>query len=234
MRYLSRTVARLRPRPSPGLLFRPFSASIPKWTPPHVEYPPSATKNESYATPLLPLPSPPTQPAARGLFVLYVPQKPEQWPSHIEIEDSLVDAVGKGLALSGIRMIVAHDPAQQGYSGKLLTSQGSVATYPTFTQETLDSPEFNATIASLSATSEPTNHEILVCTHGSRDCRCSDIGGDLVLAVRHEVVKRGVDVKVTECAHVGGHKYVSPPSVIPCSILTGSLDGQPTRSCYRA
>lgn len=154
--------------------------------------------------------------------MLYVPQKPEQWPSHIEIEDSLVDAVGKNMALNGIRMIVAHDPAQQGYSGKLLTSQGSVATYPSFTQETLDSPEFKETIAALSATSKPTNHEILVCTHGSRDCRCSDIGGDLVLALRHEVSKRGLDVKVTECAHVGGHKCVPPASPHPFLKTDGS------------
>jgi hypothetical protein len=50
--------------------------------------------------------------------------------------------------------------------------------------------------------------EILVCTHGSRDCRCSDKGGPLVLALREEIERRGVEgkVRVREVAHVGGHK----------------------------
>jgi hypothetical protein len=50
--------------------------------------------------------------------------------------------------------------------------------------------------------------EILVCTHGSRDCRCKDRGGGLVDALREEIERRGVGgkVKVREIAHVGGHK----------------------------
>lgn len=146
--------------------------------------------------------------------MLYVPQKPEEWPSHIEMDDPLVDRAGKEMALQGIRMIVAHDSTEEGYHAKLLTSNGLVSTYPSFAVETLDSPEFRTTITSLPATATPAMQEILVCTHGARDCRCSDIGGDLVIALRHEVVKRRLEgkVKVTECAHVGGHKYVFPPS----------------------
>lgn len=50
--------------------------------------------------------------------------------------------------------------------------------------------------------------EIVICTHGSRDCRCSDRGGALVEALREEIVRRGVGgkVRVSEVAHVGGHK----------------------------
>ena len=48
--------------------------------------------------------------------------------------------------------------------------------------------------------------EILVCTHGSRDCRCENIGGALVRALREEIAQRGANVKVGEIAHVGGHK----------------------------
>lgn len=216
MRYLQRSIARLRLCPSLARGARPFVTTFPRWTPPHIEYPLSPTKTESYATPLLPLPSPPIQPPARGLFVLYVPQKPEEWPSHIEMEDPLADAVGKTLALQGIRTIVAHDPAGKGYSGKLIASHGLVASYETFTTDILGSPEFKNTVTALPATSAPKMpREILVCTHGARDCRCSDIGGDLVLALRHEIRRRAVDVCVTECAHVGGHKYVPqfPPSM---------------------
>lgn len=230
MRYLQRTLPRLRPRTSTLVFrFRPFFTSSPTWTPPHVEYPSTATKQKSYATPLLPLPTPPTQPASKGLFVLYVPQKPEEWPSHIEMDDPLVDRVGKEMAHQGIRMIVAHDPTEEGYHAKLLISRGLVSTYPSFTLETFTSPEFKQTITALPAITTPATHEILVCTHGARDCRCSDIGGDLVLALRHEVSKRGLQgkVKVTECAHVGGHKYVFPLFAFSC-ILTFMVDGQPT------
>ena len=57
-------------------------------------------------------------------------------------------------------------------------------------------------------------HEILVCNHGSRDCRCSDRGGPLVEALRKEVERRGVEsrVKVSEIAHVGGHKCAQRPT----------------------
>lgn len=52
-----------------------------------------------------------------------------------------------------------------------------------------------------------TNHkEILVCTHGSRDCRCSDQGLPLVEALEREIDSKGLDVKVLQCSHVGGHK----------------------------
>lgn len=48
--------------------------------------------------------------------------------------------------------------------------------------------------------------EILVCTHGSRDCRCSNLGGALVQTLRSEISKRNLEVNVREIAHVGGHK----------------------------
>lgn len=44
--------------------------------------------------------------------------------------------------------------------------------------------------------------EVIVCTHTARDCRCGDIGGDLVTSLRQS----DAEVKVTECSHVGGHK----------------------------
>lgn len=62
---------------------------------------------------------------------------------------------------------------------------------------------------------------IYVCTHGSRDCRCGDMGGAVVDALRREVSSRSEQVrssanpdlssiwdriKIGEVAHVGGHK----------------------------
>lgn len=48
--------------------------------------------------------------------------------------------------------------------------------------------------------------EILVCTHGARDCRCSDKGTPLVDALRAFVQQHKLDIPVREIAHVGGHK----------------------------
>lgn len=57
--------------------------------------------------------------------------------------------------------------------------------------------------------------DILVCTHGARDCRCGEKGGEVYEALKEEVQKIQKDsrdsprVRVGEIAHVGGHKYVS-------------------------
>lgn len=62
--------------------------------------------------------------------------------------------------------------------------------------------------AALSVSGKKEQVEIVVCTHGSRDCRCGDKGGALVDALKEEIGRRGLEgkVKVGEVAHVGGHK----------------------------
>lgn len=49
---------------------------------------------------------------------------------------------------------------------------------------------------------------LFVCTHGSRDCRCGDTGGDVAKALHGEISKRNLwdRVSLGEVAHVGGHK----------------------------
>lgn len=236
-----RCAARLLLRPRPIRLpwspvHRVFSTSYTQRSPPHLVYPATPTKPQSYATPLLPLPDPPVQPAVKALLVLYVPYPPTQWPSHVEMEDEFVDRVGKVVALNRVRLVVAYDgegggneKQPVGYHAKLLVPGGLVKDFPEITPSTLTSSDFLNTLASVSShdtlsTSTPYT-EILVCTHGARDCRCSDIGGDLVLALRAEVNRRGERLlpsgeeaerketqegarkwKITECAHVGGHK----------------------------
>lgn len=61
--------------------------------------------------------------------------------------------------------------------------------------------------ASASGTSR--RADIYVCTHGSRDCRCADLGEPLYQALVKEVVRRklGESVKVRRVGHVGGHKW---------------------------
>lgn len=49
---------------------------------------------------------------------------------------------------------------------------------------------------------------LFVCTHGSRDCRCGDTGGDVAKALHEEISKRNLwdHISLGEVAHVGGHK----------------------------
>lgn len=51
---------------------------------------------------------------------------------------------------------------------------------------------------------------IYVCTHGARDCRCGETGGQVANALRAEIELRNLSeaVKLGETAHVGGHKCV--------------------------
>lgn len=50
--------------------------------------------------------------------------------------------------------------------------------------------------------------EVLVCTHGSRDCRCGETGGEVVRALKMEIEAKALQerVSIREVAHVGGHK----------------------------
>lgn len=75
--------------------------------------------------------------------------------------------------------------------------------------------------------------EVLVCTHGSRDCRCEQTGGALVRALRAEIEQRGMgNVRVSEIAHVGGHKYVHVQSTysVPCPCLNEVRERRDTKS----
>lgn len=51
--------------------------------------------------------------------------------------------------------------------------------------------------------------QILVCTHGERDCRCGEKGGDFFKELTAEINKRGLTkvVDVYQVSHIGGHKY---------------------------
>ncbi|GAA6032585.1 hypothetical protein JCM8097_004828 [Rhodosporidiobolus ruineniae] len=62
----------------------------------------------------------------------------------------------------------------------------------------------------------PPRTHIFICTHGTRDCRCSDLGEPLYQALVKEVKRRKVGgelkdgdegVRIARVAHVGGHKY---------------------------
>jgi len=55
---------------------------------------------------------------------------------------------------------------------------------------------------------EDTEIHLYVCTHGERDCRCGDMGGKVVSALKKEIKERGARVRIREVGHVGGHQCV--------------------------
>ncbi|KZP27415.1 hypothetical protein FIBSPDRAFT_730832 [Athelia psychrophila] len=70
---------------------------------------------------------------------------------------------------------------------------------------------------------EETTH-LYVCTHGARDCRCGDMGGAVVRALREEVQRRKLSsVKVAEVGHVGGHQWAANLLVYPHGEWLGNL-----------
>jgi hypothetical protein len=100
-----------------------------------------------------------------------------------------------------------------GYVARLFTPHGTLK-WDGFEEGKLGSDEFkeqvdglvDGTTDSIILKKEEEVGEILVCTHGSRDCRCSNLGGQLVEALRAEIAKRSLGMEVREIAHVGGHK----------------------------
>jgi hypothetical protein len=68
---------------------------------------------------------------------------------------------------------------------------------------------------------------LLVCTHGSRDCRCGERGGEVVRALRDahaarlasatdgRVAEKWRKVKIGEVAHVGGHAHAANVLIYP-------------------
>ncbi|GAA5891716.1 hypothetical protein JCM6882_006179 [Rhodosporidiobolus microsporus] len=67
------------------------------------------------------------------------------------------------------------------------------------------------------STTPPRTH-IFICTHGTRDCRCSDLGEPLYQALLGEIKRRKLggelkgsveesEVRIARIAHVGGHKF---------------------------
>lgn len=113
-----------------------------------------------------------------------------------------------------------HEGGEEVYGARLFFPDGKVFQYPSFSSKILSDPTFLNDVnyspdAALSQGSMVDRQkagegqvEVFVCTHGSRDCRCSDRGGPLVDALREEVLRRGLEgkVKIGEIAHVGGHK----------------------------
>lgn len=110
---------------------------------------------------------------------------------------------------SGIRVLVRSAPAEEEHRATYIDAEGRATDLGKLSKADVESQSFRDAIASAGAARPPAPNSILVCTHGARDCRCGDIGGDLVAALRAEVEKRKSTIEIGELGHVGGHKWVS-------------------------
>jgi hypothetical protein len=161
----------------------------------------------------------------RALLLLSVPVPPIHWPSHLGLASPLLSRASKTLKPHAVAVNAIYDgdsslthfPDREVYPARLFWPDGTHRTYPAFDRDFLGSEQLRMDMEyqvdqsrAIRAQGMEERYEVLVCTHGSRDCRCSDRGGPLVSALREEIHRRGMGhrVKVSEIAHVGGHKWV--------------------------
>jgi len=180
----------------------------------------SVTKNDDDHSALNPLPLPHGINPSKGLFLIHLQIPPKHWPSHLDLYFPLLRRTTKWMKEKGVVVNCIYDGIgtetefkEGGYVARLYTRHGSME-WNGFDEELLGSEGFKGEIDQLLANpplglgddSEMEIKEILVCTHGSRDCRCSDLGGQLVESLRTEIKSRNLGLVVREIAHVGGHK----------------------------
>lgn len=168
-----------------------------------------------------PLPLPRALSPSKGLFLLSLPIAPEHWPSHLDLYSALYrkstkllksDHLAVNCIYDGQSQLTSFDVhAEEKYPARLFRADQKVIDYPSFSIDMID--QVKRDLSSTDSPLDPSSGgdgkvEVLVCTHGSRDCRCSDRGGALVSSLREEIIKRGLDgrIRVSEIAHVGGHK----------------------------
>jgi len=71
---------------------------------------------------------------------------------------------------------------------------------------------------------EPLGPELLVCTDGRHDECCARFGRPAYRALADEVEKRGLDLGVSECSHLGGHRFAANAIALPGGDLYGRLE----------
>lgn len=192
------------------------------------------------------LPLPRALGPTRSLFLLSLPVPPSKWPSHLDLVSPLLSSTSKALKPHGIGVNATYDGRNSGdfpplgekevYSARLLWPDGHRVDFPQFDSDTLRSSEFQQALSynpderrSASVSSVPKGSsgkkEILICSHGSRDCRCSDRGLPLIRALRNELRRKGLEgrVDITEIAHVGGHKYAANAILLPSLDMLSNL-----------
>ncbi|XP_078431933.1 sucrase/ferredoxin-like family protein [Wolffia australiana] len=153
----------------------------------------------------------------KHLFLCY--KHPEVWPSHVEAAE--FDRLPRLLsaALSGRKSDIKKKTRLTLCEGEDGTesSNGDVLIFPDMiryrrlTHFDVDGFVEEVLVKEnewLPGVVEPLRGSyVFVCSHGSRDKRCGVCGPELIKRFREEIKERGLQVSVSGCSHIGGHKY---------------------------
>ncbi|KAH9950727.1 Sucrase/ferredoxin-like-domain-containing protein [Amylocystis lapponica] len=162
-------------------------------------------------------PSKPKSPLQRALLL-----KTAQWGGIVNFSWSEDQPVHPGFTGLG-----AESGEPEKYSATLFSANGGQLGLPEVSLANLDAVERQLREYALRPREQerPARLHLYVCTHGERDCRCGETGGEVHRALRAEVAKRGIGhrVMVGHVGHVGGHKYAGNLLVFPFGDWLGTL-----------
>lgn len=81
---------------------------------------------------------------------------------------------------------------------------------------------------------ESLGRDLLVCTDGQHDDCCARFGRPVYRAVCEEVEKRGSELRVAECSHLGGHRFAANALALPAGDLYGRVEPRDAPGLVRA
>ncbi|KAJ3186621.1 hypothetical protein HDU85_007441 [Gaertneriomyces sp. JEL0708] len=151
------------------------------------------------------------------------------WPSHPEKADPFMKALADAAAPKDIKLSVCDIvPASDSSTSRTLVVLPENVRLPSVDQQMISRiVEDIAHAQPLGAPIEPltSKMQILVCTHGSRDCRCGDIGTPVYQEFKKQIARKGLEheIKVNAVSHIGGHKYAGNAIVYPSGDWYGML-----------
>ena len=80
----------------------------------------------------------------------------------------------------------------------------------------------------------PLGREVLVCTDGQHDDCCARFGRPLYKALCEAVQRNGSEPQVSECSHLGGHRFAANALALPRGDLYGRLTPADAASLLQA
>ncbi|KAG8892894.1 hypothetical protein FRC01_013896, partial [Tulasnella sp. 417] len=195
--------------------------------------------------PISPDPLHGTTPEHDAWLVLHTTRPPSTWPPRIEASSPLLRELKRKLTPFKGTVTFAYSPeggkaqpthdAETDFGWDEAGPEAYAATlYRAGSSECVDLPRVDASTdvrslvnSTAGPPAAPPNDEVhfYVCTHGSRDCRCGDVGADVADTLREEVAKLPPSsrVRISEVAHVGGHVWAANVLVYPFGDWFGNV-----------
>ncbi|KAG8990790.1 hypothetical protein FRB90_001626, partial [Tulasnella sp. 427] len=200
--------------------------------------------------PISPDPLHGTTPEHDAWLVLHTSRPPSSWPPRIEASSPLLRELKRKLSPLKGTVTFAYTPTNrptnpeevetefegwdegrpEAYAATLYRAGSSEAVELARVDGQTDVRSLLVTKPAERQTQTQTKDEVhfYVCTHGSRDCRCGDVGADVADTLREEVGKLPSSaarerVKVSEVAHVGGHVWAANVLVYPSGDWFGNV-----------